>query len=113
MLSEYKDNWDYLIDNLITVDETWVYFKQPKTTRTSHKVGTFKNSYKKVMATVFWSSKGIIHIDYLKTGKSINAAYYINLLKQVQEKIPRNRRKRLFFYKTTVQHIVPKSPPLR
>ena len=50
MLSEFKDNWDYLIDNLITVDETWVYFKQPETTRTSHEVGTFKNTYKKVMA---------------------------------------------------------------
>ena len=107
MLSEYKDNWDYLIDNLITVDETWIYFEQPENSRTSGRwqlpgqappeVGRFKNTYKKVMATIFWSSRGIIHIDYLKTGKSINAVYYINLLKQVQEKIPRNRRKKVIF----------------
>jgi len=34
----------------------------------------------KVMATVFWDARGIIHIDYLSSKKMINDDYYAALL---------------------------------
>jgi hypothetical protein len=32
------------------------------------------------MASVFWNSKGVIHVDFLPHGVTINAQYYSNLL---------------------------------
>ena len=39
------------------------------------KVGLSAN---KVMATVFWNVRGVIHIDYLQKGRTINVEYYNN-----------------------------------
>jgi hypothetical protein len=36
----------------------------------------------KIMATVFWDSKGIIHLDFLTSQKTINAQYYSTLLNE-------------------------------
>jgi hypothetical protein len=47
------------------------------------------------MATVFWDSKGIIHLDFLTSQKSINAQYYSTLLNEkVKPAIRSKRRKR-------------------
>ena len=37
----------------------------------------------KVMASVFWDAKGIVHIEYLQKGHMINGEYYANLLRQL------------------------------
>jgi len=34
----------------------------------------------KVMATVFWDARGIIHVDYLPSKQTINGDYYATLL---------------------------------
>ena len=48
-------------------------------------------SANKVMATVFWDARGIIHIDYLQKGKAINGEYYANLLDRFNEDLKRKR----------------------
>lgn len=37
-------------------------------------------SAKNIMATVFWDDRGIVHIDYLQTRRTINSKYKANLL---------------------------------
>ncbi|CAK1578665.1 unnamed protein product [Parnassius mnemosyne] len=37
------------------------------------------------MATVFWDSEGILLIDYVPRGSTMNGQYYANLLTQVRE----------------------------
>ena len=61
---------------------------------TSRKTKKFKatRSTKKVMATIFWDSKGVVHIDYLPHGTTMNGEYYANLLKQVRKSIKEKRR---------------------
>ncbi|KFM79731.1 Mariner Mos1 transposase, partial [Stegodyphus mimosarum] len=69
------------------MDETWVYHHDPD-------FGGETSSCakpKKLLASVFWDAKGILFIDYLQTGKTINSDYYCNLLNQLDEKI-RERR---------------------
>jgi transposase len=47
------------------------------------------------MATVFWDSKGIIHLDFLTGQKTINAQYYSTFLNEkVKPAIRSKRRKR-------------------
>jgi hypothetical protein len=41
----------------------------------------------RVMASVFWDAEGILFIEYLEKGKTINEEYYSNLLTRLDEKI--------------------------
>jgi histone-lysine N-methyltransferase SETMAR len=43
------------------------------------------------MATVFWDAKGILFVDYLAKGKTINGEYFANLLDQLRQKIREKR----------------------
>ena len=52
-------------------------------------------SASKVMATVFWDSKGIILIDYKPAGTSITGTYYANVIKQLRVAIKEKRRRKL------------------
>jgi hypothetical protein len=63
------------------------------------KVGSIS---RKVMASVFWDSEGILIIDYLEKGKIITREYYSNLLTRVDEKIcekrPGLQKKKIIFH---------------
>ena len=39
------------------------------------------------MASIFWDAKGVLLIDYLEKGKTINSEYYCNLLDQLDKNI--------------------------
>ena len=43
------------------------------------------------MASVFWDAKGIVFIDYLEKGRTINGEYYADLLKQLRKEIKAKR----------------------
>jgi len=43
------------------------------------------------MASVFWGARGIIFIDYLQKGKTINGEYYANLLQRLSDEIKKKR----------------------
>ena len=59
-------------------------------------------SIRKVMATIFWDSHGIILIDYLQKGKTITGEYYASLLDRfdaiLKEKRPHLVKKRVFMH---------------
>ena len=54
------------------------------------------------MASVFWDGKGIIYIDYLEKGKTIDSEYYIALLEQLKTEVAKKRthiaRKKISFH---------------
>lgn len=96
----------------ITVDETWIHHHTPETEEQSKqwiargepalKKAKAVLSANKVMATVFWDARGVIHIDYLEKGKTINGEYYANLLDQFNqillEKRPHLAKKKILFH---------------
>ena len=45
----------------------------------------------KVMASVFRDAKGIVFINYLQNGKTINGEYYAKLLKELRQAIKSKR----------------------
>ena len=55
------------------------------------KEGQVVPSAGKVTASVFWDAKGILLIDYLQKGKTINRKYYAYLLRQLQKKTKSKR----------------------
>ena len=49
----------------------------------------------KIMASVFWDGDGILLIDYLQKGQTINGTYYASLPTQLREKIKIKRSGKL------------------
>lgn len=106
-----KDSMDFL-RRFVTVDETWIHHYTPETKQQSKqwtargeptpKKAKTVPSAGKVMATVFWDSKGILLIDYLQKGKTITGEYYANLLDKLKtavvEKRPGMTKKKVLFH---------------
>ena len=47
------------------------------------------------MASIFWDDEGVIMVDYLKKGQTINGEYYANELRNLREAIKNKRRGKL------------------
>ena len=76
-----------------------VHPKQPKT----------QTSTSKVLASVFWDVKGILFINYLEKGRTINSEYYIALLVHLKEEITKKRpqmKKKKYFFTKTMHHVI-------
>jgi len=89
-----RDPNDFL-SRLVTMDETWLYHYDPKTKQKSmewqhnssprRKKFRVRKSAGKVLASNFWDQDGILHIDYLPKGQTVNAEYYSSLLLQLKD----------------------------
>lgn len=99
------DNQVDVIDRIVTGDETWVHFYDPESKEESKqwhvKGGPVPKKFKvqqsagKVMATIFWDSRGILLVDYKAKGETITGAYYANILTRLRETIKEKRRGKL------------------
>jgi len=61
---------------------------RPKTLRVQKSAG-------KVLASIFWDQDGILHIDYLPKGQTINAEYYSSLQVPLKDILKEKRRGKL------------------
>lgn len=101
LLTAYEEEGDSLLRRVVTGDETWVYHYMPQSKRSSmewvEKGGRPPKKCKttfsacKVLATVFWDYRGVLLIDYLQHGRTINAAYYCDLLDRLRVAIKNKR----------------------
>lgn len=105
LLQVYNTDPENFEARIVTGDETYIYDYQPETKEQSkvwvHKGSPppvkFKvsNSAGKTMVTVFWDTQGVILLDYLERGKTMNGVYYAELLKRLREAIKQKRRGKL------------------
>ena len=80
-----RDPNDFL-SRLVTMDETWLYHYDPQTMQQSvewrHSGSSCPKKFRvqkfagKVLALIFWDQDGILLINYLPKGQTINAEYY-------------------------------------
>ena len=94
LLEVYNANPEDFHTRLVTGDETWLHHWDPDTKKEfmqwkrpgSPPPKKFRTqpSASKVIATVFWDSKGIILIDYKPAGTSSTGEYYGNVIKQLR-----------------------------
>jgi histone-lysine N-methyltransferase SETMAR len=100
-LAKFYSNKAEFLRLFITMDETWVHHFTPETKEQSKqstergesapKKAKTVPSAGKVMASVFWDARGVIFIDYLQKGKSINGVYYANLLQRLSDEIKKKQ----------------------
>ena len=84
-LELFKRSKKDFLRRYVTMDETWIYYYTPKTKISSAKWTAAGESRPKrpktqqcagkVMASVFCDAHGILFIDYLEKGKTINSDY--------------------------------------
>ena len=101
-----------ILRRFITVNETWIHYFTPETKEQSKqwtspsepapkKAKTVKSA-EKVMVTVFWDIRGIIHIDYLLSKQTINGDYYAALLNRfnniLKKKRPHLAKEKVLFH---------------
>ena len=96
----------------VTMDETWIHHYAPESNRQSAewtakgenrpKRPKTQMSAGKVLASVFWDTHGILFIDYLEKGRTINSEYYMALLVRLKEEIakkrPQMKKKKVLFH---------------
>lgn len=111
-LAMFKRNPNEFIRRFVTMDETWIHHYTPESNKQSAewlepgqsrpKRPKTQTSAGKVMASVFWDAHGIILIDYLEKGKTINSEYYSSLLTRLDDEIKKNRphlaRKKVLYH---------------
>ena len=51
-----------------------------------------QTSADKVLASIFWDVQGILFIDYLEKGRTINSKYYLVLLVHLKEEIAKKQQ---------------------
>jgi len=87
-LERFNKNKTDVVHQFITMDETWIHHYKPLSKQQSKQWTAARCSAPKktksvpsagkVMASVFWNAEGILFIDYLEKGKTINGEYYSN-----------------------------------
>ncbi|XP_071086511.1 histone-lysine N-methyltransferase SETMAR-like [Haliotis cracherodii] len=102
LLDIYRADPENFHARLVTGDETWIHHWDTETKKDSkqlkHKTSPLPKKFKtqpsagKIMATVFWDSKGVLMIDYKPPKKTITGAYYAALMKKLRNAIKDKRR---------------------
>ncbi|GBP16147.1 Histone-lysine N-methyltransferase SETMAR [Eumeta japonica] len=97
-----RDNIDEICDRIVTMNETWVRQYDPNLNgvHAMDEKGERPKKFKvqksaSLMATMFRDSEGVLLIDYLPKGTTMNGQYYVNLLAQAREAVVQKRRGKL------------------
>ncbi|KAL4092164.1 hypothetical protein QTP88_026717 [Uroleucon formosanum] len=89
------------INNIITCDETWIFTYDPETKRQSMhwrtptsprmKKARMSKSKFKAMLIVFFDIKGIIFVEWVPCGQTVNQYYYKEVLIKLRERVRKKR----------------------
>ncbi|CAH2087363.1 unnamed protein product [Euphydryas editha] len=99
MLSDYQD----IMKRIITGYKSWIYAYDPETDDQSAEYRTKgeprpkkprqSKSKIKVMLTVFFDHRGVVHSEFLPTGPTVNKEYYLSVMRHLREAIRKKRPK--------------------
>ena len=101
-LARYNTDPAGFLSRIVTGDESWFYYYDPETKFQSSEwhlpnepapiKAKVVQSAGKRMATVFWDMNGILLLDWLPEGRTINSERYIEILAKLKDAIKDKRR---------------------
>lgn len=107
-LARYRRDGDQFLHNIVTGDESWIHHYDPESKRASMEFrhpsspGVRKPktqaSAGKVMLTAFWDAEGVVHIEFLQKGSTINSDSYCDTLQKLKTRTRRIRPDRTTFF---------------
>ncbi|GFU75811.1 mariner Mos1 transposase [Trichonephila clavipes] len=101
-LDRYHKEGDQFLERIVTGDETWVSHITPESKRQSME-WRIRNSpvrvkvkrtisTRKVMATLLWDRHGVLLVEFMQQGTTINTAAYCATLTKLRRAIQNKRR---------------------
>ena len=95
-----------VLDALVTCDESWIYSYDPETKILSSqwkhagsprpkKSRQSKSTRKLLMVLFFFDCTGMIYMDWVPTGQTVNKEYYVEVLREFRKRF-RHKRPALF-----------------
>ena len=100
-LELFRRNKPNFLRQYVTMDKTWIHHYTPESRRSSAEwtaIGEKRPKQPrtqmwagKVMAPVFWDAHGVLFIDYLEKGKTMNSERYIGQLMRSKKEIDKKR----------------------
>jgi len=101
-LTQYIEEGKKFLSHVVKGNKTWVSHEAPKSKQQSmewrHTSSPTKMKFKqttstwKVTCTMFWDRKGVLVVDFLPHGSTINAGVCCNTLKKLHHMIHNKRR---------------------
>ncbi|GBN56033.1 Histone-lysine N-methyltransferase SETMAR [Araneus ventricosus] len=102
-LFRYHTGGEDFLNRIVTGDETWVAHVNAETKQQSMAWGHTDSptrlrkarqtlSARKLMVTVFWDAQGILLIEFMTRGTTINSEVYCRTLKKLKRAIQNKRR---------------------
>lgn len=101
LLERFNADGENFLAKIVTGDETWAHHFEPETKRQPmewhHPQSPGRKKFKttpsagKVMITVFWDIEGVILVDVMPRGETINSQAYIKTLKKLNQRFRRVR----------------------
>ena len=105
LLSRYEDDPEEFMDRVVTQDGSRDHHFDPESKKQSmqwkHHFSPPPKKFRrvssagKVIASTFWDNQGVIMVDYLEEGRTINGAYYAEELRRLRQEIVRKGREKL------------------
>ncbi|CAK9833043.1 Mariner Mos1 transposase [Anthophora retusa] len=100
MISRVSSDFTF-VKRIVTGDKTWVYEYDMQTSQQSSeyrlenepnpKKPRQRRSKIKVMLTVFFDYRGVVHSEFLPDGQTVNKEYYLSVMRRLRENIRRKR----------------------
>jgi histone-lysine N-methyltransferase SETMAR len=101
-LVRYRNEGDEFLNHIVTGDETWISHVTPENKQqsmqwrhsASPKAKKFKQklSARKIICTVFWDRRGVLLIDFMTQGTTINADVYCETISKLRRAIQNKRQ---------------------
>ena len=112
-LTQYSEEGKKFLGHVVTGNETWVSHEAPKSKQQSmewrHTSSPTKTKFKqttstwKVMGTMFWDRKGVLLVDFLPQGSTINAGVCCNTLQKFH-RVVHNKLRVMFSWDVVMIH---------
>ena len=109
-MERFTHDGERFLWSIITGDESWVHHYDPESKMQSmqyrHKNSPAPKKFKvasarKVLLTIFWDMEGIVHIEFLEQGTTINSESYVSTLRALKGRLRRVRQDKV---KDVIQH---------
>ncbi|GFR57520.1 transposase [Elysia marginata] len=111
LLERFTHDCEHFLRSIITGDESWVHHYDPESKMQSmqyrHKNSPAPKKFKvvasarKVLLTIFWDMEGIVHIEFLEQGTTINSERYVSTLRALKGRLRRVLQDKV---KDVIQH---------